>query len=246
MTEHVVLIQSQDFTNKSEVKQDVKQEVKQDEKKLTRPHSNSGDTFINIDTILQNRIHWVDSDEVFLKNKLRIVRAYKKLYSRAKSDYQLHGFVITIISMIFTGITPIIGTASIVGSISNMTNNLINITCGIIAVCLQVMSKILNYSILSESCSRIVTMCTDIESDIELVLTSNKEDRAHSVQVMKNIINAYNAMLKKCTYVTLTNEIIKKYKKEITKEIKSKKVSESEETTLISTYLMPTGESPIL
>lgn len=217
----------------------------EESKKLTRPHSNSGDAFINIDNILQNRTHWVDSDEEFLKNKMKIVRAYRKLYSKAKYEYQLWKICITVISVLFAGLVPVINTINIAKLISNTTNNVINIIFGLMTVGIQIVSSVLDYGAQADSCSKIVTMCTDIEGDIQLVISTNKEDRANSVLVLKNIVNAYNSMLKRCTSITITNSIISKYKKEVIKEISDKQLPKNDEVVLLSLYLMPIGDSII-
>jgi len=115
-----------------------------------------------------------------------------------------------------------------------------------LSVILHVMAKTLNYKSTEISSAKIITECLDIENYLGIILQTNPKDRDPPVQIIDNIDKMYITMVNNCTNINISNSIINIYKKEITKEIKQKKLSTEQEDNLINIYLTPTGKDLIM
>jgi len=215
-------------------------------KEQTTNNGDSKKTIINISEYLKKRDNWETSDDDILNNKLKQIHAYKRLYASAKIAYQRWDTTISVISMIFAGIIPIISTASLLNYLPTIIINIINIICGMLSVILHVMAKTLNYKSTEISSAKIITECLDIENYLGIILQTNPKDRDSPVQIIDNIDKMYITMVNNCTNINISNSIINIYKKEITKEIKQKKLSTEQEDNLINIYLTPTGKDLIM
>jgi hypothetical protein len=200
---------------------------------------------INVDNYLSNRDTWDASDNIILTNKLREIRAYKKLYTMAKLYYGKWYVIVSLTSMIFVGIIPLISTASILTNLSSFVVNIVNIVCGILSVVVHVISQILDYKTIQISSAKIATTCTELEDEIETILNVPFQDRTKPVYAIKSIDNISLNMVTSCTSINLSSNLINEYTKEIKDEIKKKQLSEKEYDELLNIYLIPTGDTII-
>jgi len=194
---------------------------------------------------LAERINWEDSDDIILINKLREVRGYKKLFTMAKLSYRKWDLIISFVSMFFAGIVTIISTASVFDGTSKIVSNVINIICGILTIFTHILEKILNYKQIETSSSKIVTLCIDMENEVNTILKTKREHRTDPTKVLQIIDDKYLNMVKSCTYIELSHKLIDQYKKEIIKEVREKHLPENEEIELLNAYIVCTGDTVV-
>jgi hypothetical protein len=194
---------------------------------------------------LAERKQWIKTDDNILNSKLRRVRGLKKIFSKTKLYYETLGLRISIVSMCFAGIIPIISTSSILtDGLSQTLTNIVNIVCGIIAVCIHVVEKVRNYDKHINECNFIINACSDIEADVEDILETPSENRNNPIEIISRISKNYKIIKKKSVYTPVPENIMNNYRNEVFKETKDKYTPELQ-NDILTDYLSIINDAPI-
>lgn len=223
-------------------------EVKEDKPKITLQDIIEGEQksefTLDLGSNFVDRKTWEVYDDYILNSKLRRTRAHKKLYSRARIYFQFYNMFISILSMVFTSIPPIISISSIYTGNVAVIQNVFNIITGIIAIFLHIIEKILNYGYYEDQCIKIINACNDLEDEINDILRTPTDKRNKASDVMSRMDTNYDKVRRKCTYIKLSSRILNSYKHDILLEID--KLKPQNKSEYIDDYLIPFGDSPII